>query len=502
MHYLVPVQTMRRMVIPMRLDTLFGNRCAGRSGAYLLLTAAFAGAGVMALEVLAGRIMAPAIGTGSMAWSALLAVAMGSLAAGSLLAGFLKEKISAHDIAGWALTLTAAAAVVLGAVYRPAMHWAAQFNGAAGAIAAALIGQLAPMLFLGAVSPTIVSAAAGQGARRWAGTVLAAGSAGGIAGALAIGLVSLPMLGLARSYAAVSAILCLVELPGSVGRRRWLRLGAIAIILAAAGWLWIARPDPSVIQSTLGQIEIRNGPDGCLLLYDGLPQSAWRGPVAPWDGLYHGYLMEAAFIFGRKPHDALVIGLGAGLAPRLLETHGVKCLSVELDKAIADAARKEMGYKGDIVVADGRAYLARTDAEWDLIVMDVCTSDRLAMHLFTIEAMQLLRQRLSDRGMLAVQFIGDNGEWSASVAATVKRIFGKAVLLSPTADIGPVGPRWLFASRAGLPPAEALKTEEFARFWRVIEPSTACRLLTDDHFPAEIAWAAVARDWRRCYRTH
>jgi hypothetical protein len=36
----------------------------------------FAGAGIMALEVLAGRIMAPAIGSGSIAWSALLAAAL------------------------------------------------------------------------------------------------------------------------------------------------------------------------------------------------------------------------------------------------------------------------------------------------------------------------------------------------------------------------------------------------------------------------------------------
>jgi predicted membrane-bound spermidine synthase len=474
----------------------------GRSGAYLLLLAAFAGAGVMALEVLAGRIMAPAIGTGSMAWSALLAVALGSLAAGNLISGFLKDRIPAYDIAGWALTLTAAASIVLGALYKPAMHWAAQFNGAAGAITAALIGQLVPMLFLGVVSPAIVSTVTGQGARRWAGSVLAFGSIGGIAGALVIGLATLPALGLARSYAVVAGVLCLAVLSESIHRRRWSRLGTIAIVLIAAGCLWGARRDPAVIQSPLGQIEFHNGPDGRLLLFDGLPQSAWRGLVAPWDGLHHGYLMEAALIFGGKPHDALIIGLGAGLAPRLLEAHGVKCLSVELDKAIADVARQETGYRGEIVVADGRAYLARTDAEWDLIVMDVCTSDRLAMHLFTIEAMQLLRQRLSDRGVLAVQFIGDNGEWSASIAATVKRVFGEAILLAPAADIGPIGPRWLFAGRAGLPPAETIEAEEFSSLWRVIEPSAAGRLLTDDHFPAEIAWAGVARTWRQYYGMH
>jgi len=471
-----------------------------RPTAYLLLASAIAGAAVMALEVLAGRTMAPAIGTGSAAWSALLAVALGSLAAGNLLGGLLASRASAGAIACWALTMTAVAAVAFATSYKPVMHWASELGVVQGAIAAAMAGQSVPMLLLGAVSPAIVAAArTGRSSGRWAGAVLASGSAGGIIGALAVGLAALPALGIGRSYIAVAGVMGLAAVPMILRHKRWLCGLVVMLVLAGAGWQWRAMAEPTVIHSALGQIEVRQGPDGCLLLIDGLPQSAWREPLQQWDGLRHGYLLEAALLLAPRTRDALVIGLGAGLAPRLLEAHGVRCQSVELDAAVADVARRELGFTGSVTVADGRAYLARTDAEWDLIVLDVCTSDRLAMHLFTVESMRLLKRRLSPGGVLAVQFIGDDGKWSASLDTTVRHVFGQALVLAPQADIGVVGPRWLFAGNRSLPPPEVLDAPGSKPPWLVVQSDGPGRLLTDDHFPAETAWARVAHIWRRSY---
>jgi len=369
-----------------------------------------------------------------------------------------------------------------------------------GAIAAAMTGQLVPMLLLGAVSPAIVAAArAGRPSPWWAGAVLATGSAGGIVGALGIGLVALPELGIGRCYLAIAGVLGLAALPLIVRQKRWLCGLVVMLTLVTAGGQWRGRAEPAVIHSLLGQIEVRQGPDGCLLLIDGLAQSAWHGPLERWDGLRHGYLLEAVMLLAGRPRDALVIGLGAGLAPRLLAAHGVRRQSVELDGAVADVARRELGFTGPVIVADGRAYLARTDAQWDLIVLDVCTSDRLAMHMFTVESMRLLQRRLSPGGVLAIQFIGDDGQWSASLVATVRHVFGQAIVLAPKADVGIVGPRWVFAADRPLPPADVLAASGQELPWRVVRSGSQGCLLTDDLFPAEVAWNRAARLWRRIY---
>lgn len=472
------------------------------SGAPLLLAAACAGAAVMALEVLAGRVMAPAVGTGSAAWASLLAVALGALAAGNLAGGALAGRAGPGAIIAWAIALTGASAVVTGAFHHQAMQWAGELTPLAGTVAAALAGQLVPMLLLGTVSPAIV--AAGQARApggRWAGAVLAAGSAGGIAGALGVGLAGLPALGMGRCYALIAAALCLVALAPALHGRRWRCAAVVVAVLAAAAWLWAARAESGVVHSPLGQIEVRRGPEGSVLLIDGLPQSAWPGTIERWEGLRHGYLLEAALVIAGKPRDALVIGLGAGLAPRLLETHGVRCLSVELDDAVVRAARGQFGFTGEALVADGRKYLADTDAQWDLIVLDVCTSDRLALHLFTVEAMTLIRSRLAPGGLLAVQFIGDDGAWSASLAATARAVFGEALVLAPRAELAPVGPRWLLAGCRPLPPARVMAgSDESPPPWRVLAPSGPATVLTDDRFAAEPDWARVAQAWRRSYR--
>ena len=223
--------------------------------------------------------------------------------------------------------------------------------------------------------------------------------------------------------------------------------------------------------------------------------------VRRWKGLEYGYLLEVALLLRGHPppRHALVIGLGAGLAPRTLELHGVRCESVEIDPSVVEVAREEFDFRGTVHVADGRSYLRRSRREWDMIVLDVCTSDRLAFHLFTVEALETARGRLAPGGILAIQFIGDDGPWSASVARTVREAFGSAIVIAPRLQTGPVGPQWVFAGRTPIPPPPRESEGPGADVpWRVVNIEGRGALLTDDHFPAEIDWARTAALWRRC----
>ena len=52
-----------------------------------------------------------------------------------------------------------------------------------------------------------------------------------------------------------------------------------------------------------------------------------------------------------QPRNALVIGLGGGLAPRLLAAHGIECHTVEVDPAVVEIARGKFGFTGRATVA-------------------------------------------------------------------------------------------------------------------------------------------------------
>ncbi len=467
---------------------------------YLLAASAVAGGSVLALEVLAARTMAPAIGSGSVAWSALLAVALGSLACGNLLGGLLADRLAAPAIVAWSLAPAGAALAIFSQLYPAAMRWSARAEVISGSILAAVLTQFLPMLLVGVVSPAILAAGRGPGrGGRWAGAVLAAGSAGGIVGALVVGLLALPGLGIARCYLLLAFALALVSTPLAWAQRRWLAASVALAAMAAAAALWVSRPaDGRIVQSRYGQIELRREPAGATLLIDGLPQTGLIEPVRQWAGLRQGYLLEMALGWAENPREALVIGLGGGLAPRLLEAHGLSCQCVEIDPAVVETARQELGFDGRAAVADGRAYLARTERQWDLLVVDVCTADRLPAHLFTVEALRLMRRRLAPGGVLAMQFIGDEGAWSASVMETTRAAFGDCLAFRPAGQIGPVGPRWIFAG-AGVPPSTALARQDDATPWRPFRPSQRGTVLTDDRFPVELHWARTALLWRRLY---
>lgn len=464
---------------------------------YYLAATAVAGAAVLALEVLAARLLAPALGSGPVSWAALLATALGMLAVGSLLGGRLSQAAKPEGVIAWSLTLAAVFLVVLSQCYGPLLRWAAGQPLLAGEIMAAWIVQAVPLLALGTITPVILHQGR-DASGRWGGTVLAAGSAGGIAGALAAGLLLPPAVGLARSLLALAAVLAAAALPAAFrGRHGWRR---------SARWDRLPRRPVAgcdeqnrVIQSLHGQLEVRSDPLATTLLIDGLPQTGLPEHLAPGDALGYGYLLEMSLPTRPAAKTALVVGLGGGLAPRILDTHGVKCRSIEIDPAVADIARREFQFTGDVILGDARTVLTRDRTRYDLIFLDACTADRLPWHLFTLEALELLRARLAADGVLVIQFIGDDGPWSASLVRTLRGAFGRGhcVLLAPRADRGAVGPRWLFAGRDGLPqlPGGPPRPARAAS-WRCLELPGDGLLLTDDHFAAEFAWAESARRWR------
>ncbi len=465
---------------------------------YYLFVSVTAGAAVLALEVLAVRAMAPVHGSGSATWAALLATALGMLATGNLLGGFLSERADRNASIIWPLAVAAAYLMILSQAHRPILRWSAEPPLLLGAILAAATTQAVPMAMLGITTPIILKCGQNHSGH-WAGIVLAAGCGGGIAGALVTGFLLLPGLGLARSFLCVAVLLAGTALPGALMERRWLAGLLLLTSLASAAWCWARQQRDGVVESLYGQLEIRTTTSARVLLLDGLPQTALPERLVPGEALRQGYLLEIALTMRPRTKTALVVGLGAGLAPRILGMYGISCESVEIDPAVVEIARSEFGFTGRVTVGDGRTILSREHRSFDLIFLDVCTADRLSSHLLTVEAMRLMRDRLTPAGVLAVQFIGDDGPWSASVVRTIETAFGEGRhrVLAPATSMHPVGPRWVFAFHDIVPgpPGKFASHDQSASWRQLVVPATGS-LLTDDHFAAELAWTETARRWR------
>lgn len=137
---------------------------------------------------------------------------------------------------------------------------------------------------------------------------------------------------------------------------------------------------------------------------------------SPYSGHFHYIdLLFTPFIFNSEIEDVLILGLGGGSAQKLFNYHQpeLDILSVELDPAVVDVAEEFFFYDADelpVVVSDARMYLSRNSGKHDLIIQDTYSSNVygtfIPFHLATLEYFTLVRDRMTDDGIFAVNVIG------------------------------------------------------------------------------------------------
>jgi spermidine synthase len=178
---------------------------------------------------------------------------------------------------------------------------------------------------------------------------------------------------------------------------------------------------------------------------------------------------------------------------------------VELDPRVEQAARRWFGldFPHDRVhVEDGRAFLERDTATYDLVVMDAFLGEDVPGHLYTREAFTAIRRRLSPSGLLAMNYTSyPDGRDSRSLVRTLRATFphvkayndgsgstelASNVFLASAQPIALGGVDVAADSSAGL----FLANE--ARF-----PEAGALLLTDDYNPINVFRLGATRLWRQ-----
>lgn len=150
---------------------------------------------------------------------------------------------------------------------------------------------------------------------------------------------------------------------------------------------------------------------------------------------------------GNRREDALIVGAGAGNDVAVAVSQGVGRIdAVEIDPMLYRVGwqqhpdRPYSDPRVRVHIADGRAYLERTDETYDLVLFalpDSLTlvtgqsSLRLESYLFTVEAMREVKEHLNPQGAFAVYnyyrpFVVDR------LAAQLTLVFGHA----PCVDLG------------------------------------------------------------------
>ncbi len=406
---------------------------------------------LLALEIVASRVVAPYFGNSVYVWGSLIGVFLAALSLGYFLGGRAATRWPAW---GPFLALVFAA----GACIYPIPHIAGEILGAIairdyGPRANPLLGSTAlfflPSVLLGTVSPYAVRLRT-QSVERVgsvAGMLYALSTLGSIAGTLLAAFVLISAVG-------VHAIIQL--------------LGATEMGLALAGWLWARRIGAAAGTSVLVAAVLGLGsavpPEGAGVMYardtiyhritvsdegsvrylklDRYWQSA-RDRSAPLRTVfpYTDYL-HVPVVLHPETHRVLFVGMGGGTAPsRFYHDYPATRIDVvEIDPGVVEAARRFFALPDSprlaVHVQDGRQWIRRTRDRYDLIVLDAYLIDTIPFHLATREFYSEAAAHLAPGGVVASNVIGALRGPQSRLFRAIYKTFGAVF---PQVYVFPVG---------------------------------------------------------------
>jgi spermidine synthase len=449
---------------------------------YVLLLLAL-GAQTMIVELAIPRLLAPTFGNTLFCWTAIIAVVLVALTVGYHIGGRVATQQNARRLV-WILA-TFSALWVLGLCFlgQAITSSLSGFGLMAGPLVAALLLAALPTGCGAAVVPLVVETRS-EGPARAAGQCYAWSTVGSILGVLLTGYVLLPHLGISGSMmVGASMVFIMILISG-----RWL-VGLAGFILVVLNGISSSHPDPGVLfDRSSGYHRIRimaSSYDETVrtLFLDSTVEGAVKlGSSIPVLG-YQRKIDEIARVVPELSR-AFFIGGGSFSMPKYIKAKYPQAVVdvVEIDPEVVNVARNylELTNELNVFVGDGRRVLGKGTAAYDLIVNDAFHGVRnIPFHLVTREFNRLVRDKLTDNGVYAVNAIGQpvGSKLIGSLTRTIMEEFEHVSLLYDYKGI--VENVWVLASRfpitiGHLPPTTVTKGQ----------------ILTDDNAPVEFLIAA------------
>lgn len=410
------------------------------------------GAVVMALELVASRILAPVFGNSIFVWGALIGVVMGALALGYYVGGRMADRRPSYGTFTLIL-ISAGVLVMLIPLSSPFILEVAYLSGAGdryGPVLASLLLLAAPTTLLGMVSPYSVrlSAESILNVGGISGSLYSISTAGSLFGTFFTVFVLIPSFGVRQIVFSLGVVLIAVAVVGMTWLEKGLIFSLVLVLmmpslfagggpfLGVSGDVLIRKDTP---YSTLTVVD--SEAKGTRTLYlNNMPHSAMylngsNGAVFRYTDYFN-----MAFLFNPDAERILFIGGGGFSGPKqFLEYYPNATVDVvEIDPDVVAVVREHFGVVDDprlrTFVMDGRMFL-REAGTYDIVVLDAYSKTYVPFHLMTVEFFETLDEHLSPDGVvvsnLISSLIGDTSELLQAEVATIGEVLPQ-VYLFPT----------------------------------------------------------------------
>jgi spermidine synthase len=488
----------------------------------LFLTVIVSGGAVMIIELLGTRIIAPFYGVSIFVWSSLISVTMIALALGYYLGGYLADRYAAIRLQH-ILLIASLCTAFIPLISAPVMVWTNPLGLRGGAFCSALLLFTPPLTALAMVGPFAIKNATENLQRLGStvGLIYAVSTLGSVVATLALGFYLLPAFGVrAIVYAASIVLLLLAGVLFVLDKRGPLNSISNAFLLLvclstftmlAVGYAKPAQSakDWTVVheeESHYGWVRVVDNSKYNIRLL--LSDSSVLSAMALSNGqTLLGYQNIIGLLPMLRPGGsrALLIGLGGGHVARVLKYQGMETDTIEIDPEVADAALKYFNFTptGAFIVGDGRFEIQKLPSQYDLIIHDCFTGGSEPIHMLTVEMLQQLRGKLTERGLLALNYVGfTQGEGTKAVASVYKTL--KSVLPNVRVFITDKAEFTDFIFVASEQPVELNQSSQDQRIQWLLDHQIALSdaegiLISDDYNPMESLQTRKSEEYRKVF---
>lgn len=426
---------------------------------FLVFTASFC---LMVLEIVAGRVVAPYVGSSIYTWTSIIGIFLLGITLGNWLGGRLADKYPEDKLFAPIFLLSSAAGLLM--IYlAPAWLGVARSNSdlPLAMVLFSLITFFPVAFFLSFVSPLAIRLGLKKIEKtgRTVGNIYGVSAAGSILGTFLTGFWLIPSFGTREVIGGVFTVLAIVGLYFTF-RRQPPRLTSFLflILLAAAGYGTLNLENLCLVESQYYCIRINEitagstATRGLALVLDQLEHShIYPSEVDPFgDDYVRLFSMMARYKF--KPQDqfkVLAIGGGGYVLPRYLVNTfpRAEVTVIEIDPAVTRINFEKLGLMRSerltIIHGDARMNMHRLGAQkFDLVYVDAFNDFLVPFHLTTREFVNLASKMMNENGLYVVNVIDDSsyGRFLSSGLLTISSVFSQVYIF-------PLDASWPHAAR-------------------------------------------------------
>lgn len=400
-------------------------------GFLLTLIVFVGGISSIAIEVSASRLIGPYFGSSTFIWANLIGLTLLYLSIGYVIGGRIADRWPSTRllymltaIAGFS---TAVIPYMSGPILRSSLAAFEDVN--VGQFYGSLLGTLLlfaiPVTLLGCVSPFAVRVRtlSVESAGNTSGNLYSISTIGSIIGSVLPTFLLVPVFG-TRNLFLILALALLVPsfvalLVSRAMRETIIAGGLIAVVITiplVSEQGLIRPPETGAViheaETRYNYVQVlQRGDETLLALNEGHAIHSIYDPNDPLtQGPWDYFMIPSYFNPDTSPEDVdnmLMIGLAAGtVSTQLTQAYGnIPIDGVEIDGEIAEIGREYFDMNEpnlNVIVADGRYYLTKTDKTYDIIGIDAYRQPYIPFHLTTKEFFQEARDQLTPDGTVIV----------------------------------------------------------------------------------------------------